>query len=72
MYEYHYTISLPHKDDFRKVKSSNIKRAYYSICDDYSVNADKAWINVLYDKYGVLGGVGKTQKGLHQTSLRDR
>ena len=58
---HHLGISLTHKDDFRKVKNSNIKRAHNSICDDYSVNADKTWINVLYDKHGGLGGVGKTQ-----------
>ena len=34
-------ISLLHEDGFNKVKNSYIKSAYYSICDDYSVNADK-------------------------------
>ena len=34
-------ISLLHEDGFNKVKNSYIKSAYYSICDDYSVNAGK-------------------------------
>ena len=69
---HHLGISLPHEDGFRMVENSYIKSAYYSICDDYGVNADGTWINVLYNNYGVLGDGGKTQKDLHQTTLHDR
>ena len=34
-------IFLLHQHEFNKVKNSYIKSAYYSICVDYSVNADK-------------------------------
>ena len=37
-------ISLPHEDGFSKVKNSYIQSAYYSICDDYGVDADETWI----------------------------
>ena len=37
-------ISLPHEDGFSKVKNAYIKSAYYSICDDYGVDADETWI----------------------------
>ena len=38
-------ISLPHEDDFSKVKNAYIKSAYCSICDDYGVNPDKTWMH---------------------------
>ena len=38
-------IFLAHKDGFGKVKISYIKIAYYSICDDYGVNADETWMH---------------------------
>ena len=37
-------ISLPHEDGFSKVKNAYIKSAYYSICDDYGVDANETWI----------------------------
>ena len=37
-------ISLPHEDGFSKVKNAYIKSAYYSICDDYGVDANKIWM----------------------------
>ena len=36
---HHLRIVLPHDKNFSKVKNSYIKSAYYSICDDYGVNA---------------------------------
>ena len=42
---HHLAISLPHEDDFSKVKNSYIKKAYYSICDDCGVNADETWMD---------------------------
>ena len=36
---------LPHEDGFSNVKGSYIKRAYYSICDDYGVDANKTWMH---------------------------
>ena len=38
-------ISLPHKDGFSKVKNAYIKSAYYSICDDYGVDANETWMH---------------------------
>ena len=37
-------LSLPHEDDFKKVKNAYIKSAYYSICDDYGVDANETWM----------------------------
>ena len=37
-------ISLPHEDDFSKVKNSYIQSTYYSICDDYGVDPSEAWM----------------------------
>ena len=34
-------ISLPHEDGFNEVKNAYIKSAYYSICDDYGVDANE-------------------------------
>ena len=38
-------ISLPHEDGFSKVKNAYIKSAYYSICDDYDVDANETWMH---------------------------
>ena len=38
-------IYLPHKDSFSKVKNSYVQTAYYSICDDYDVDANEAWMH---------------------------
>ena len=38
-------ISLPHEDDFSKVKNSYIQSAYYSICDDYGADANETWLH---------------------------
>ena len=38
---HHLGISLPLEDNFHKVKNSCIRNAYYSICDDYGVNAEE-------------------------------
>ena len=38
------SISLPHEDGFSKVKNSYIKSAYYSTCDDYSVDPTETWM----------------------------
>ena len=50
--------SLPHEDGFSKVKNSNIKSAYYSICDDYNVNEAETWMygDWFYSTvYGIFG-----------------
>ena len=41
---YELGISLPQEDGFSKVKNAYIKSAYYSICDDYGVDANKIWM----------------------------
>ena len=38
-------ISLPHEDGFSKAKNAYIKRECYSICDDYSVDANETWMH---------------------------
>ena len=38
-------ISLPHEDDFSKVKNAYIKSVYQSICDDYGVSPDETWMH---------------------------
>ena len=35
---------LPYEDGFDKVENGYIKSAYYSICDDYGVNANETWM----------------------------
>ena len=42
---YYLGIPLSNEDGFSKVKHSYIKSAYYSICDDYVLNADEIWVN---------------------------
>ena len=34
-------IPVSHEDGFSKVKNAYIDSAYYSICDDYGVDADE-------------------------------
>ena len=38
------SIFLPHEDGFSKVKNAYIPSAYYSICDDYGVDANETWM----------------------------
>ena len=52
------TISLPHKDGFSKFKNCYIKNAYYSICDEYGINADETWMHrdwFYTTDYGIFG-----------------
>ena len=39
------SIFLPHEDGFSKVKNAYIPSAYYSICDDYGVDANETWMH---------------------------
>ena len=58
-------IPLPHEDGFSKVKSSYIKSAYYSICDDYGIDADEKWMHgdwFYTTGYGVFGHEVKATK----------
>ena len=41
----HHSAILLHKDRFSRVTNSYVKSVYYSIYDEYGVNADEAWIN---------------------------
>ena len=36
-------IPLPHEDGFSKVKNAYINSAYYSVCDEYGVDANETW-----------------------------
>ena len=38
-------ISLPRENGFSKVKHSYIQSAYYSIFDDYGVDANETWMH---------------------------
>ena len=38
-------ISLPYKDGFSKVKNIYSNSAYYSICNDYGVDANETWMH---------------------------
>ena len=38
-------IFLPNEVGFSKVKNAYIKSAYYSICDDYGVDANETWMH---------------------------
>ena len=58
-------IPSPHKDGFSKVKNDYIKSAYYSICDDYGVNADETWMYGDWfhtTGYGIFGHEAKATK----------
>ena len=51
-------ISLPHEDGFSKVKHAYIESGYYSICDDYGIDADETWMygDWFYTTdYGIFG-----------------
>ena len=37
-------ISLPHEDGFSKVKKDYEDSAYYSVCDEYSVDQAETWM----------------------------
>ena len=65
------TASLPHENCFAKVKNSCVRSAYYSIDDDYDVNAYEIWINgdgFYTTVYACFGDGWKTTKW----SLHDR
>ena len=58
-------IPLPHEDGFSKVKNAYIKSAYYSICDDYGVDADETWMHgdwFYTTGYGIFGHEVKATK----------
>ena len=58
-------IFLPHEDGFSKVKNAYIKIAFYSIGDDYGVDANETWMdgNWFYTTgYGIFGYEVKTAK----------
>ena len=58
-------ILLPHEDGFSKVKDTYINSAYYSICDDYSVDADETWMHgdwFYTTGYGIFGREVKATK----------
>ena len=38
-------IFLPQEHGFDKVRNDYIKSAYYSICDDYDVDANETWMH---------------------------
>ena len=65
-------ISLPHQDGFSMVKNSYSKSAYYSICDDYGVNADETWMHgdwFYTTNYGIFDDGRKATKRSPQDNL---
>ena len=58
-------IFLPNEVGFSKVKNAYIKSAYYSICDDYGVDADETWMHgdwFYTADYGIFGHEVKATK----------
>ena len=56
-------ISLPHEDDFSKVKNDYERSAYYSVSDQYGVNPDETWMHGEWfytTDYGIFGHEVKT------------
>ena len=51
----HEGIPLPHEDGFSKVKNAYIESAYYSVCNNYGVDADKTW---MYGDWFYITGYG--------------
>ena len=67
-------MNLPHEDGFSKVKNTYIKSAYYSVCDNYGVDADEKWMrgdSFYMTDYGMFGHEVRQQKDLHQITLHD-
>ena len=63
---------LKHKDGFSKAKNAYIKNVYYSICDDYGVDADETWMyeNWVYTtNYGTFGHEVKSTERFPPDSL---
>ena len=57
------SIFLPHEDGFSKVKNAYIPSAYYSICDDYGVDANETWMHggwFYTTDYAIFGHEAKT------------
>ena len=51
-------VSLPHEDDFNKVKNAYIKSEYYIVCDVYGVNLYETWMHGDWfypTDYGIFG-----------------
>ena len=70
---YHLGIFYSQKDGFSKVKDLYIISTYYSICDDYSVNADQTWMNgdwLFTTKYGVFDDKGMASEGSPPGNLK--
>ena len=65
-------ISLPHENGFSKVKNSYIKSAYYSVSDDYGVNANEIWMHedwFYMTDYGIFGHEAKATERSPPDSL---
>ena len=45
MYDYDLGITLSREVGFNRVKKAYIKSAYYSVCDNYGVDADESWMH---------------------------
>ena len=67
-------IPLPHENGFSKVKNAYIKSEYYSICDEYGVDADETWMygDWFYTTgYGIFGHeVKATKRSLPDNLMR--
>ena len=67
----HLGLSLPHEDGFSNVKNPYIKSEYYSICNDYGVNADEIWMHRDWFYIAFLAMEESLQNDLHQTILHN-
>ena len=70
---HHLCISLPHEDGFNKVKTPYIKSAYYSVCNDYGVDADETGMGIGFIRQIMVFLVMEEslQNDLHQRMLHD-
>ena len=69
---HHLGISSPFEDGFSKVEISYLKKAYYSLCDNYGVNADQTWMNGGIQRYKVFSDGGKATKWSSSDNLTEK
>ena len=60
---------MPHEDGFSNFKNSYIKSAYYSICDDYGVNANEIWMNGDWFYVAEYGNFSDVRKATQRSPL---
>ena len=64
-------ISLPHEDAFSKIKNAYTESVYYSICDDYGVDADETWLYGDWFCMTDFAVFGRTVKAMERSASDD-